>query len=388
MTPAARIEAAIGILDRITGGAPAEKALLAWARRSRFAGSGDRAAIRDLVFQTLRRRRSWAWLGGGEDGRALMLGHCREAGIDPDVVFCGARHAPGPLSRAETAVGRPIAEAPLAVRLDLPDWILPDLEAALAADFVPVCERLRSRAPVHLRANLLKTDRATLAAALASAGFEVTPHPLSDTALAVRDHPRRLAQSPEFAAGGFEFQDAASQAAVQRLVPHAAGREVLDYCAGGGGKALALAAAGAGRIVAHDANRARMKDLPARAARAGARVETSLGAGDRFDLVLCDAPCSGTGAWRRQPEGKWRLTRAGLDALTRLQDRILAEARDRVRPGGALAYATCSLLDAENARRIAAFLRDNPAWEEEDRMRLTPLDGGDGFFLSVLRAPS
>jgi 16S rRNA (cytosine967-C5)-methyltransferase len=159
---------------------------------------------------------------------------------------------------------------------------------------------------------------------------------------------------------------------------------VLDYCAGGGGKALALAARGAA-VTAHDADPGRMRDLPARAARAGARVEIEAAPAGAFDLVLCDAPCSGSGTWRRAPEAKWRLTPERLAALTELQAQILDQAAPLVAPGGALAYATCSLLEAENGAQTADFLARHPGWQLENERRLTPLEGGDGFYLALLR---
>jgi 16S rRNA (cytosine967-C5)-methyltransferase len=191
-----------------------------------------------------------------------------------------------------------------------------------------------------------------------------------------------------------ELQDVSSQA-VAATAGARPGMTVLDYCAGGGGKTLALAAAmeGEGTLLAHDVNPRRMSDLPARARRAGAHVEilppeALARRAPRCDLVFVDAPCSGTGAWRRTPEGKWRLRPADLGRLTRLQDRILAEAAGYVRPGGRLVYATCSFLAAENAERVARFRRDRPDWRLLDERSLGPLDGGDGFYVARLQAPA
>ena len=246
-----------------------------------------------------------------------------------------------------------------------------------------VLAALRTRAPVVLRSNAAKGDRDALRSVLEREGIATEPHPLSETALQVTGRIRGLTALSSFRDGLFEFQDAASQAAMDRL-GDVRGLGVLDYCAGGGGKALALAAKGA-EVTAHDADPRRMRDLPVRATRAGVSIATEAVPSGRFDIVLCDAPCSGSGAWRRQPEGKWRLTADRLRELTRIQDGILDRAAPLVAEGGRLAFATCSVFLDENEERVAAFLDRHGGWREEDRLRLSPLEGADGFFLSVLR---
>ncbi|MDH3264635.1 MAG: RsmB/NOP family class I SAM-dependent RNA methyltransferase, partial [Paracoccaceae bacterium] len=332
MTPAARLAAAIALLDRVLAGEPAEKALTTWARASRFAGSGDRAAIRDHVFDALRCLRSHAALGGAMTGRGLILGGVRASGGDPDTLFTGEGYAPPPLSADERGAGREPAgnEA-----LDCPDWLAPALEASLGAEFAPVMRALRERAPLHLRVNLRKASRDEAAERLAAEGVATRPHPLSPTALEVTEGARRLQTTRAHAEGWVEPQDAASQAVADTL-PLAAGACVLDYCAGGGGKTLAMAGRAEARFLAWDAAPERMRDLPARAARAGVDVEVLAEPADAapYDLVLCDAPCSGSGAWRRSPEGKWRLDAAMLDRLRETQASILEAAAALVAPGG------------------------------------------------------
>lgn len=385
MTPGARVAAAIEVLDDWLAGAPAEKLLTTWARTHRFAGSGDRAAIRDHVFEAIRCRRSFAALGGAETGRGLMIGALRAAGRDPDVVFTGAGYAPAPLAAGEGA-GAVLAELPEAVRLDCPDWLAPELRASLGADFAPVMAVLRHRAPVFLRVNKALAGVAEARAALAAEGIETRPQALAETALEVTEGARKVQGARAYRDGLVELQDAASQAVVDALGV-GPGERVLDYCAGGGGKTLALAAAGA-EVAAHDADPGRMRDLPARAARAGvtARILTpeAVAGAAPFDLVFADAPCSGSGAWRRAPEGKWRLTRDRLDALLEVQARILDETARLVAPGGRLAYATCSLLDAENGAQIRAFLDRHKGWRCDLERRFTPLDGGDGFYVATM----
>lgn len=382
MTPAARLSAAIQILDRILAGAPAEQALVNWARASRFAGSGDRNAIRDLVFDALRCRRSFAALGGGETGRGLVLGGLRAKETAPEPLFTGEGHAPAPLSAED------LGRAPTGFEIaDLPDWLGPDLRADLGTEFDAITDLMRHRAPVFLRVNLRKTDVASALAALNEDGIEAKAHPLSSTALEVCSGARKISASRAFALGLVEFQDAASQAVVDAL-PLMDGMRVLDYCAGGGGKTLAMAGRARLAIYAHDASPGRMQDLPARAKRAGVKITLADTPKAPFDLVLVDVPCSGSGSWRRAPEGKWLLTRDRLTELVKIQARILSDAAQLVRPGGWVGYATCSLLEAENAQQIERFLSENVGWTCTYQRRLTPLDGGDGFFIGVLKRSS
>src|SRR6056297_3425668 len=312
MTPAARVQAGAEILDAILAGEPAEKALTQWARRSRFAGSKDRAAVRDHVYDVLRRRASCGARGGGCSGRALMLGLLRQQGGDPDEIFTGQGHAPAPLSAAERAAGNETEP------YDLPAWIVPRFQDALAEDFARTERALRERAPVMLRVNARKGGRDAAIDALARDGIEAHPCDIAETALRVTSGARRVKLSSAYEDGRVELQDGSSQAAMSRLDLSGVAR-VLDFCAGGGGKSLALAARSAAQIVAHDAMPRRMADLPARAARAGAQItlaglDEAVAAGP-FNLVVCDVPCSGSGTWRRTPDAKWRLTEADLAAL-------------------------------------------------------------------------
>lgn len=379
MTPGARLSAAIEVLDRVLAGESAEKALTNWGRASRFAGSGDRAAVRDIVYDVLRRRASSAALGGGLTGRGLVLGLCRATG--QEALFSGEGHAPRP-SAPEEAGRTPSEEE----GLDLPGWLVPELRESLGADFVAVAQALRSRAPVFLRANLLKTDAAGAIASLAEEGIIARPHPLAKTALEVSENARKIQNSQAYRSGWVELQDASSQAVVAAL-PLADGMKVLDHCAGGGGKTLAMAARARIKLLAHDANPRRMADLPERAKRAGVTVSLTERpeAAAPYDLVLVDAPCSGSGSWRRDPEGKWRLTPEALDRVLATQASILDRVAPMVRAGGWIAYATCSLLHRENRGQVEDFLARHPGWRLQRNHAFTPLQGGDGFYLALLQ---
>lgn len=380
MTPAARWAAAARIVDEIGQDVPAEKALTTWARKSRFAGSKDRAAIRDHVFDILRNWRSTAELGGAETGRGRVLGRLRQTGEDPSTVFSGTGYGLNVLTDAEKAAGQTPAGAAAA---DLPDWLFSLFVNELKDDALATAEALRHRAQVFLRVNTIKANRGTAQAVLADDGIETVPHPLSDTALAVTANARRISQSTAFQSGFVELQDVASQAVVDAL-PLRPGMRVLDYCAGGGGKTLAMAAHLNGPVEAHDANPRRMSDLPQRAARAGADLRVVPAPKGLYDLVLCDVPCSGSGSWRRAPDGKWRVTPDGLDQLTQIQADILDKVIECVAADGVLAYATCSVLRCENEDQINEFLQRHPDWICTNQGRFGLAQGGDGFSYATL----
>jgi 16S rRNA (cytosine967-C5)-methyltransferase len=380
MKPAARIAAAIEVLDLTLDGAAVEQCLTRWARGARYAGSKDRAGVRDLVFEALRRRRSDGALGGALTGRGLMIGALRRAGADPDESFSGLAYAPAVLSDEERQAGH--TPGPGAEQLDIPDWLWPQFQAMPDA-----AAALQSRAPVYLRVNTLKVDRNQAITALAGDGIEGTPHAQVETALIIHTGARRIRHSQAYLDGLVELQDAASQAVVQAL-PLRPGMRVLDYCAGGGGKALAMAAQAKIELSVHDIAPQRMADLGVRAARAGVAIQTlataELGDVAPFDLVLCDAPCSGSGAWRRAPEGKWALTQTRQDELGGIQRDILRRVTELTGKNGIIAYVTCSVLDVENAAQIAEFITEHPQWRVNWQQNWPIQDGADGFYTAHL----
>lgn len=355
--------------------------MIRWARNSRFAGSGDRAGVRDLVFDSLRRRNTRAALGGRLDGRGLMLGMCRELGLDAGTIFTGQGHAPAVLTPAEEAGGR---EPDPDEMMDLPEWLLPVWRPSLGPQAQKVAEMMRDRAPVWLRANQNRAETSDIISKLRDEGIECTASALLPTALLVTEGGRKIAASKAYRDGLVELQDLSAQLACASL-PWT-GR-ILDFCAGGGGKALALAAAGAKHITAHDVDFGRMRDLPVRAERAKAKIKLVQPGQVRgsFDLVMADVPCSGSGTWRRTPDAKWRLTSEMLAGLLQTQAKILSQTAALVAKGGHLAYMTCSLLEDKNSMQINGFLEENPEFRTVVERCYSPLVESDGFYLHLLQ---
>lgn len=385
MTPAARVQAAIEILDLVIvsareDGPPADAIVSAYFKTRRYAGSKDRRAVREWVFQAIRRSAEVP-----ASGRAAMLGVEEAAGL-----FDGSAH--GPASRGD---GDEAAKAG-----DVPSWVRPFLSPLISQDELPA---LLERAPLDLRVNLTRTTRDAVLAEFPDA----EPTELSPWGVRLPTDVR-VDDQPMYRDGRVEVQDEGSQL-IALACKVADGMTVLDLCAGAGGKALALAAAAPGaRIIASDTSRTRLANLSPRAARAGAVTETRLLDGGReaegladlegqCDVVLVDAPCSGTGTWRRNPEGRWRLTSARLDRLVALQAHVLELAAPLVKPGGNLVYAVCSLLHREGAGPVADFLGRHSGWSAQDALNdgmgrrdgagvlLTPgHDRTDGFFVARL----
>lgn len=376
MTPSARLASAIEILGQLeTSRRPVALVLKDWGAANRFAGSKDRTAIASLIYDALRVKSSASWIMGADDVRAIMLGALKRLrGLDADAIaaLCtGERHAPAPLSEAErqrleTAT---LDEAPAHVLGDYPQWLAERMEAAFGARAADEGRALAMRAPVDLRANLLKTTREKALADLAHLGAQPTPFSPWGLRIAITPDGRApaLSAEPASAKGHVEVQDEASQLAALIAGSGAPG-QVLDLCAGGGGKSLALAAMmqNRGQIHATDSDGRRLMPIYDRLNKAGARnvqVHAPRGSRDvladlegRCDLVLVDAPCTGSGTWRRNPDAKWRVRPGALDERLGEQREVLAAAMRFVRPGGRLAYVTCSLLRDENEDQIAAFL--------------------------------
>lgn len=383
MQPAAHYNAAIEILAEVLGGVPAEKALLSWSRNSRFAGSKDRASIRDIVFDCLRKRSSFA-ARFGLTARGLALGRAREH--NELALFDGENYAPEPLSAKERDEAEfEIVFQSLAEEYDFPTFLEAQLVAQYGEALPALMTSLRDRAPVDLRVNLTKTTIAEAESFLARDHIFTEKLQLS-SALRISHNPRRLAQSRAYNYGYVELQDYSSQI-VSRFAGAKPGMKLLDYCAGGGGKSLALMMdmQNRGQVDAWDIASTRMKEIPERAARAGAKIKilSDVPHDNDYDVVFIDAPCSGTGAWRRTPDAKWRLNEQKLNDLVKIQADILASASQNLRAGGVMIYATCSILAVENQEQIQKFLAQS-GFEFDAEINLNPLNAGDGFYAARL----
>jgi 16S rRNA (cytosine967-C5)-methyltransferase len=376
MIPAARAAAAIEVLADIeTRHRPAADAMKDWGLAHRFAGSGDRAAISALVYDVLRKKSSSTWIMGEAGPRAEVLGALRQTqDLDADAIaalFSGEGHAPAKLSEAERErlAAADLAGAPSHVIGDFPEWLAPQFEASFGAFAAEEGRALAERAPVDLRVNTLKTTRDKALRALAHLKPELMPLSPVGLRIAMRPDGRAppLASDPAYVKGLVELQDEGSQLAAL-LAEAKPGMQVLDLCAGAGGKTLALAAAmeNQGQVYAADPDSHRLAPIFARLARSGARnvqVRAPRGKTDvladldgRCDLVLIDAPCTGSGAWRRNPDAKWRIRPGALEQRIKDQDETLESALRFVKQGGRIVYITCSVLRDENEDRIAAFM--------------------------------
>ncbi|MGQ0456297.1 MAG: RsmB/NOP family class I SAM-dependent RNA methyltransferase [Hyphomicrobium sp.] len=426
MRPGARITAAIEVLDEVLNRhQPVAMALQSWGKAHRFAGSGDRNAIGHMVYDGLRRKSSAAHLMAADTPRAIVIGTLAEQGasVSELAAMCtGADHTPEALSADELkrleSVSR--SDAPPWVAGDYPEWLHASFERTFGANAAIEGAALSQRAPADIRVNTLKATREKALKALASFGAEETPYAPNGIRIAP---PVGFARTPNlqaeaaFQAGWCEIQDEGSQIAAA-LTGAGPRMQVLDICAGAGGKTLALAAAmqNTGQIYAYDSDKMRLKPIFDRVRRNGVRNVQILRAGDaaaldalgaKFDRVLVDAPCTGTGTWRRRPDAKWRLKPEALAARLGEQKIVLANAARFVKPGGRLVYVTCSILIEENGDQVAAFfdarndfhlLPYADVWREtlagepppsadgrSDALLLTPArHGTDGFFIAIM----
>jgi 16S rRNA (cytosine967-C5)-methyltransferase len=429
MTPGARASAAIEILADIADRKrPAADALKDWGLAHRFAGSGDRAAIGNLVFDALRRRASGAYAIGDDSPRALVLRTLVSSwGMTPEAVAAladGSRFAPAPLKPEELAgIKRDIpANAPAHVRGDYPDWLDPQFQRAFGARAAEEGAALATRAPVDLRVNTLKAARDKVLHALRRFKAVATPYSPLGVRIAAGEGPTRsphVEAEPAHGKGWYEVQDEASQIAT-RLSGARPKEQILDLCAGAGGKTLALAAAmeNTGQLYAYDADRMRLRPIFERLKRAGVRNVQVLDPGNaealadlegKMDRVIVDAPCTGSGVWRRRPDAKWRLSPQMLEARLAEQRAVLDQAARLVKPGGRLIYITCSVLPPENRDQVDAFIARHPEfnlvpwtelWEQAafsaappqsaegsaETLLMTPRSfGTDGFFVAMLQ---
>jgi len=390
MKTGARLQAAADILTTMAEQhRPAALALGDWGRANRFAGSGDRSAIGSLVYGALRRRKSIAHVFGSDAPRALVLGAAPEAlGLEPDAVAAaadGSQNAMAPLAQAEVealcrcVAGEGLGDAPVHVAGDLPDWLEERFVRQFGERAREEAAALSERAPLDLRANTLKAEREKVLEALSAHGAQSIAWSRSGVRIEVRRDGKRLPNveaEPAHGKGWFEVQDAGSQVAA--LLSGAGPREqVLVLCAGAGGKTLAFAAMmqNTGQVFAYDSNKHQLRPIFERLKRAGARNVQVMTPGDeaalsqlreKMDLVFVDAPCTGSGTWRRRPDAKWRLSEDALEKRVAEQSGLLDQAAAYVRPGGRLVYVTCSVLAEENQDQIEGFLGRHPQFSACD----------------------
>jgi len=408
MTPTARVQMAIEILEALeTTAQPTDRFLKAWFRSRRFAGSGDRRAIAERVFSVQRHHAALAHRMGDDRPRALAIASLLEAGDDVEALFTGG-YGPAPLTDAErAAIAATWGPAPDWVRGEYPEWLESELKRAFGDRLLEEMQAFITRAPTDLRINTLKASRAEVLEALRAQDIAASATPYAPHGIRIAGEAGNLSETALFKSGAFEIQDEAAQIAAA-LCAATPGMRVLDLAAGAGGKSLALAAAmeNKGEIIACDIRGEALAELEKRAARAGVTIIKTVlldhaQPSGPFDLVLVDAPCSGTGTWRRQPELRWRLTPARLAELTALQDRLLDRAAGLAAPGGRLVYATCSILPVENQDRVAAalarhagfslpdldrsWLVNQPPGLAQDFRASPALTGTDGFYCAGLR---
>ena len=432
MTPAARIASAVEVIASIDAmRVPAAQALKEWGIAHRFAGSGDRAAISGLVYDTLRRRASSTYLLGEDTARARVLGMLKlERGLDVEAIakLCsGERHAAEQLNERERAAltSATLEGAPPYIVGDYPEWLDGAFTRVFGDERVAETTAMSHRAPLDLRVNTLKADRDKVRASLRHLRAEPTPwSPVGLRILLDADaRSPGIQAEPDFIKGAIEVQDEGSQLAAL-FADAREGDTVVDLCAGAGGKTLALAAAmrGRGRLIATDADKRQLAPIHERLKRAGVHnVEVRTPKGDddplddlagRCDLVVIDAPCTGTGTWRRNPDAKWRMRAGALEIRIRDQIEVLDRAVPLLKRGGRIAYITCSVLQEENSTQISAFIaRHNdfapvPPTEVaaklglsakgfcnsvrlfDEGLLMTPhRTGTDGFFVAVLKRP-
>lgn len=409
-----RLQAVIDILTEIHDKPQAaDRYLEKWARGNRYAGSKDRRAISEAVYQVLRNRRLLSEAVGSDRPRLvamasyhLLHGHSIE---DICAMADGGKFGPVVLNDAEldalkassarvASIGASMDDDQKAIRFSVPEWAEADMRRALGDTFDANAEALLERAPLDIRVNPLKTSLEQVQSCLAEQDILVEPIDGIATGLRVTQG-RNIMQTELYKDGSIEVQDAGAQL-TSLLCNAKRGMTILDYCAGAGGKALAMAAQMEhhGRIFVHDEERRRLKPLWERAKRAGTElIELAKDLPeleDSLDLVVVDVPCSGSGRWRRNPETKWQMDREALDDLCALQAKILKEAMKYVRPGGRLVYITCSILDCENKSQTDRFIAENEAFAydmegqglDHGFLQLSPAQNAtDGLFIASFR---
>lgn len=380
-------QSVIEILDTYLDEAKINFVLRKWAIKHRFAGSSDRRKIKDIIFDIIRQKKSCEHVGGGFSGRNLLIGYLKLKGTELSSVFDNSKFGPKELTIKEQNINVDFSNLSNIYELDFPSWLIPILRRSLQSEFNNVVKALRNRSHVQLRVNLKKISRLNAIKKLKKNNIECEINELCSTALNVLSGAQHILTSPCFENGFVELQDAGSQL-VSELIEINYNDKVLDMCAGAGGKSLAISCGAEldATYFAWDVNFDRMKDIDARSKRAGVKIEKviKLSSKSFYNKIIIDAPCSGSGSWRRDPEGKWRLDEDILENYVKTQKELILKGLKLLAPRGQILYITCSILDIENGKLIDDLISSVLSLRLVRSISLVPSSKSDGFYGAVL----
>ena len=380
-------QSVIEILDTYLNEAKIDFVLRKWAIKHRFAGSSDRRKIKDIIFDIIRQKKSCEHVGGGFSGRNLLIGYLKLKGTELSSVFDNSKFGPEELTIKEQNINVDFSNLSNIYELDFPSWLIPILRRSLLNEFSNVVKALRNRSHIQLRVNLKKISRLNVMKKLQKNNIECEINELCSTALNVLNGAQHILTSPCFENGFVELQDAGSQL-VSELIEINYNDKVLDMCAGAGGKSLAISCGAEmdATYFAWDINFDRMKDIDARSKRAGVKIEKviKLSSKSFYNKIIIDAPCSGSGSWRRDPEGKWRLDEDILDNYVKTQRELILKGLKLLAPRGQILYITCSILDIENGKLIDDLISSVLSLRLVKSISLVPSSKSDGFYGAVL----
>ena len=380
-------QSVIEILDTYLDEAKIDFVLRKWAIKHRFAGSSDRRKIKDIIFDIIRQKKSCEHVGGGFSGRNLLIGYLKLKGTELSSVFDNSKFGPKELTIKEQNINVDFSNLSNIYELDFPSWLIPILRRSLQSEFNNVVKALRNRSNVQLRVNLKKISRLNAIKKLKKNNIECEINKLCSTALNVLSGAQHILTSPCFENGFVELQDAGSQL-VSELIEINYNDKVLDMCAGAGGKSLAISCGAEmdATYYAWDINFDRMKDIDARSKRAGVKIEKviKLSSKSVYNKIIIDAPCSGSGSWRRDPEGKWRLDEDILENYVKTQKELILKGLKLLAPRGQILYITCSILDIENGKLIDDLISSVLSLRLVRSISLVPSSKSDGFYGAVL----
>ena len=380
-------QSVIEILDTYLNEAKIDFVLRKWAIKHRFAGSSDRRKIKDIIFDIIRQKKSCEHVGGGFSGRNLLIGYLKLKGTELSSVFDNSKFGPEELTIKEQNINVDLSNLSNIYELDFPSWLIPILRRSLLNEFSNVVKALRNRSHIQLRVNLKKISRLNAMKKLQKNNIECEINELCSTALNVLNGAQHILTSPCFENGFVELQDAGSQL-VSELIEINYNDKVLDMCAGAGGKSLSISCGAEldATYFAWDINFDRMKDIDARSKRAGVKIEKviKLSSKSFYNKIIIDAPCSGSGSWRRDPEGKWRLDEDILDNYVKTQRELILKGLKLLAPRGQILYITCSILDIENGKLIDDLISSVLSLRLVKSISLVPSSKSDGFYGAVL----